>query len=491
MILRTTERVMPSAKRTKLSADRLISLYEEPPQEEITIDEFETFALDRLQLLRGIESLKTRNIKGEEYTAKLKQLEEKYMPLKGMNVELNKSGYTSQQRKDQISHFILRLAYCRTEDLRRWFLSHECDLLKYRLDHLKGNELSEFMASRGISYELLSADEKEERKDKLVGLAGIKEGNYQTSSIYSVPFVEALSLVSKREVYVEGGKAYVPLKQLVSTVVIKFRAILSKSLSEAGIRFHQISGDTRIEPLLQNMNKQYAGQDFSEGGHAAADRLTPAMVEEAAQYNMPLCMKHLHNSLKLDHKLKHWGRLQYGLFLKGAGMQMEDALAFWESHFSRIVQHDEFNKKYAYSFRHMYGKEGARKNYTPYSCMKIIMGTPPEAGAHHGCPYRHMPEGQLSSLLNSLKIGSADVNEIMRLTRSSNYQLACQHHFDVTHPGHLQMDLKASDSGAVSNHPNLWYQTSVQYHRAKAGTTAKTSSEPLSQPVDSSEPMEA
>ena len=106
------------------------------------------------------------------------------MPLKGMNVELNKSGYTSQQRKDQISHFILRLAYCRTEDLRRWFLSHECDLLKYRLDHLKGNELSEFMASRGISYELLSADEKEERKDKLVGLAGIKEGNYQTSSIY-------------------------------------------------------------------------------------------------------------------------------------------------------------------------------------------------------------------------------------------------------------------------------------------------------------------
>ena len=46
-------------------------------------------------------------------------------------------------------------------------------------------------------------------------------------------------------------------------------------------------------------------------------------------------------------------------------------------------------KGYAYSFRHMYGKEGARKNYTPYSCMKIIMGTPPEAGAHHGCPFRY------------------------------------------------------------------------------------------------------
>lgn len=69
-------------------------------------------------------------------------------------------------------------------------------------------------------------------------------------------------------------------------------------------------------------------------------------------------------------------------------MELEEALIFWESQFAKLVQHDQFQKQYAYSFRHMYGKEGARKNYTPYSCMKIIMGTPPEVGAHHGCPYR-------------------------------------------------------------------------------------------------------
>jgi DNA primase large subunit len=51
--------------------------------------------------------------------------------------------------------------------------------------------------------------------------------------------------------------------------------------------------------------------------------------------------------------------------------------------FTKLMSREEFVKKHAYSLRHMYGKEGARKNYTPYSCMRIIMGTPPEIGAHH------------------------------------------------------------------------------------------------------------
>lgn len=69
-------------------------------------------------------------------------------------------------------------------------------------------------------------------------------------------------------------------------------------------------------------------------------------------------------------------------------MELDEALIFWEGQFAKLIQHDQFSKQYAYSFRHMYGKEGARKNYTPYSCLKIIMGTPPEVGSYHGCPFR-------------------------------------------------------------------------------------------------------
>ena len=91
-----------------------------------------------------------------------------------------------------------------------------------------------------------------------------------------------------------------------------------------------------------------------------------------------------------------------------------------------------------------------------------------------------MSEQQLSGMLSSMKISnnSGDVNEIVALAKGSNgnsghhYGLACQKHFDLTHPDHLKMGLHGSDNVAL--HPNQWFQASVQYYNVKTGKATAT-----------------
>ena len=95
--------------------------------------------------------------------------------------------------------------------------------------------------------------------------------------------------------------------------------------------------------------------------------IAPEQIDALADQSMPLCMQQLHVALKRDHKLKHWGRQQYGLFLKAAGLTLEDQLRFFQTEFTKIMTPEQFSKEYAYNIRHRYGKEGKRTEYSPYA----------------------------------------------------------------------------------------------------------------------------
>ena len=378
----------------------------------------------------------------------------------------------SDVRKDNVSHFIMRLAYCRTEELRRWFKEQEQTLFRYRLESTINNSqsaLREFMEENGMHYEEVKSQERDRLREYLIGLCGVKLNEIDKELYYKIPFAEASDLIKRRKVYLKGGMAYVPLREVRPIILLKFKLEMNKALAKATHLFERVTtADTRIGPLLKNMNNQYSGRDMSKTTNV--DKLTIDKVDAAAAQHMPLCMKNLHTNLRANSHLKHQARLQYSLFLKGAGLSMEEALLFWEQAFARLTPHDKFQKEYAYNFRHSYGKEGARKDYTPYSCIKIIMGTPPGANEHHGCPFKHFGEQQLAATLQGLSLDGKETNAIMGKVKSHDYQLACQLHFDAVHPDHAKVIPGEGD--AANSHPNMWYSASLAYNKAKTGKNA-------------------
>ncbi|EQC39871.1 hypothetical protein, variant [Saprolegnia diclina VS20] len=429
-----------------------LSMYTEPPQSGVTLEQFEAYSIDRLQMLKTIEM---QRLRGRD-DAKLEKAMHRYLPIR-----------TDEDRvKDELSHFILRMAFCHTEELRRWFLAQESMLFKLRLDMASRDEKMHFMKSHGLLYDQVEAVEMAALKPQLTAVhrasaASIKEG-YNVPEVYvKVPFTEAIDLIGQRKVFLKAGTAYVPFEHLVTILFARFRSTLSKHLAVAFRKFNGSAAarDDRLMPVLKNLAKHHIGPDYGSAPVASGNAITPDMIDGLAATSMPLCMKSLHQALKTQHHLKHGGRMQYGLFLKGIGLQMDDAITFWRTIFCKKMNVDDFNKKYAYNIRHNYGKEGKRKDYTPYNCMKIITSDPPKAGDYHGCPFRHFDEYHLRASLRG--INEVEKEAIVQLAKNKNYQVACRRHFEVLFPH--------GNADAVGNHPNAFFEES-----RKVQSTVKT-----------------
>jgi DNA primase large subunit len=215
--------------------------------------------------------------------------------------------------------------------------------------------------------------------------------------IYKVPFEQVIDLMAHRKVYLKRGVAYVVSRDLVSIVLTAFRVRLSRSLTENARAFHNKAEDEseRLGPLLQNLTNAYLGPAFA-ASDMSADRITLDQLPAVMMNSAPLCMRSSYQILKDNHHLKHDARMQFGLFLKGIGVTMEDSVAFWREEFGKGGKTSEqFDKQYAYNIRHNYGAEGKRTNYTPFACTKIINATPVGDQAGHGCPYKHWDPSRL------------------------------------------------------------------------------------------------
>ena len=283
-------------------------------------------------------------------------------------------------------------------------------------------------------------------------ISGSQSSNFEAIEFYKVHFTQALDLVRSKRAFVHSGFLYVPHTDLSSIVITHFRAHLSLELARTSQRL-SLMEDERVTPRLVAISNQYLGKKFGQSGGA----VSVEQIEQLVTSSFPLCMSSVHFALKETKHAKHWARLQYGLFLKAIGLSSDDALVFWRKYLTKNGDADSFDKKYAYLFRHMYGKEGKKTSYSPYSCVKIQNGSQPgTADEFHGCPFKHNPTNVLTAKLDKMGLHKTEINDVMSFVSSKNFCMACTKEFEYRHR------ITENVFTAVT-HPNQYYEESNRF----------------------------
>ncbi|OTB00437.1 hypothetical protein M426DRAFT_65930 [Hypoxylon sp. CI-4A] len=445
-----------------------LNFYEIPPTADITLEQFEQWAIDRLRILAELEACSFRNRSPAETAAHMKPLLEKYLPLDSNSSSSSK--LSAERQKDHYSHFILRLAFASTEDLRRRFSRVETMLFRLRMTEDSSRERNAFIRDLNLDWEPVTEDEQSQLSTQLNATSGFKKGEVEESWV-KVDWERVPDLIESRRVFLRAGKAYVPSRELPSMVIAEFTKRLDRALELTARAMPRLDEDDRLSPILDHLSKNFVTPDASYSSDTSTvpgAEITARNIDNLSSH-FPLCMQHLHRSLRRDAHLKHYGRLQYTLFLKGIGLNLEESLIFWRTSFNKVTD-DTFNKEYKYNVRHAYGDVGGDSNrrgggYSPFSCQKILTEHPPGPGEAHGCPYRHFNLENLTALLQQTGISDRSVLQGVKEDKENQkFHMACNRVFEHVHKNELK---KAKDDGIMTSaqletivHPNEYFKRS-------------------------------
>lgn len=215
----------------KLDYRHRLNFYVVPPTADITLEQFEQWAIDRLRILAELEACSFRNKSRAETAAHMKPLLEKYMPLSPSTVPTSGSpAIQAERQKDHYSHFILRLAFASTEDLRRRFSRVEKDLFRIRFEDESVRDRQGFVESLNLEWESMGDEERRELSEELKAAGGGYPKRIEEETYFKVDWERVPELVEGRRVYLKGGKAFVPGREQLSMVVAEFTTKLDKSL---------------------------------------------------------------------------------------------------------------------------------------------------------------------------------------------------------------------------------------------------------------------
>jgi len=473
-------KAVPNNSANSYKADDLgLSFYGDAPNVEVTIREFEEYTRDRLKVLHTIERTcgfsTPLGAMGELRSRVSKELSESRLAL-AYPLASNAAGFLDQKvefvRRDSISHFALRLAFCKSRESREWFLRQEQRLFVMRFDALTADAKEAFFIASGVRCKKFegTTTQLEALQHSTPGAKIWKEGAMGKPEFdrvfYEMPFFEVSpNLISTRRVVVRGGVAFVPSSELKMILAKLFKDRLTAMLDVAFQGLPAALGDPRVGGFLREL-QEYGMQLLvapKSNTDNPGDELTLENFEAYSVRSFPPCMRRLVEKQRETKKhLKHAGRLQLRPFLKDCGFTFESSMAWWKQELCKDAEVDttSFEKNYAYDVEHAYGKKGHLQGQNCFGCPKII-GFPAEAaGQVHGCPFRHMETPALKDLLHRWRVPEEAVLEIDKLiTHGKHFQLACIEYFKAQHAGHT--------GDGVGNSPNDFFKESLRHYVKK------------------------
>ena len=368
---------------------------------------------------------------------------------------------------DSISHFMFRLAFCKTEEQRLWFLKYESEVFVKKLLEGRESAIEEIVKYFNSSNRRLKELEVHRDRDSELWndlTACISDSKKKdVMKFYAAPFEGVCNLLPGRRYYLKKGLLYIPEDELPYCIQVIYRDKLKEALNYTLSKGVEVAADPRVAKLLGKIRGWQAAGSYSSVRSKLNGKIELAELDSLEKKLYSPCCKVLHNALKANSHLKHDGRMQYGLFLKGIGITLEESLTFWRTEFTRKISVEAFQKKYVYNIKHNYGKEGKKADYTPWTCTKILNLPPPLEGQYHGCPFKTFSTEKLVPLLKQYGINDNAMRIIVRAKETFQYELACLKLFEAINP----------DAGNIGNSPHAFLIETYNYHRQKNSSEAK------------------
>lgn len=158
----------------------------------------------------------------------MKPILEKYMPLSQTSTKSSSLG--DERKKDHYSHFILRLAFSSTEDLRRRFARLESQLFRIRYKNNDTRDRQAFIDSLNLDWEAVSEEEKVQLAPQLAAVVPLHRRKNDEDGWFKIDWERVPDLVEGRRVFLKHGMAYVPAREQQTMIVSEFTRRLDQAL---------------------------------------------------------------------------------------------------------------------------------------------------------------------------------------------------------------------------------------------------------------------